>query len=107
MFDWKRLTNIIPDEIKQNPEKITFEHIYTLIINIINVLLGIGAFIAFAMILYGGFIYLTSYGDENKTTTAKNTLTWSIVGIIVIMLAVVIVNFVTVTLLGSNYKYTK
>lgn len=38
-------------------------------------------------LIWGGFQYLTSAGDPKKTESAKNTLTWAIVGFIVIVVA--------------------
>jgi hypothetical protein len=38
---------------------------------------------AFIMILYASIIYLTSYGEESKTETAKKTLMWSVIGLAV------------------------
>jgi hypothetical protein len=46
------------------------------------------------MILYGGFIWLTAGGNEDKVGSAKKIISAAIVGLIVILLAWAIVNFV-------------
>lgn len=61
----------------------TFED---LIGNIADFLLNVGAAIAVVMIIYGGFQYTTSRGDENKTKEAHTTLTYAIVGLTIIII---------------------
>ena len=53
--------------------------------------------IAVIMIIYGGFRYITSGGDSNSVGTAKNTLIYAIVGLIIVALAQIIVRFVLST----------
>ncbi|MEX2006683.1 MAG: pilin [Candidatus Saccharimonadales bacterium] len=61
------------------------------IINIISVIVGI---VAVVMIIWGGFKYITSGGAADKVTSAKNTLLYAIIGLIIVALAQVIVRFV-------------
>jgi len=61
---------------------------------IINVLLGLIGVVAVIMLIYGGFRYVLSAGDEKATTGAKNTILFAIIGIVVAVLAFAIVNFV-------------
>jgi len=46
---------------------------------------GLLAIIAVAMFLYGGYIYLTSAGEETMTEKAKKSILWSIIGIIIVI----------------------
>jgi len=46
------------------------------------------------MIIFSGLKYITANGDAEKMKSAKSTLQYSIVGLIVAMLAFTIVNFV-------------
>jgi hypothetical protein len=46
------------------------------------------------MIIYGGFRYITSGGDQNGVTAAKNTLLYAVIGLIVVALSQIIVKFV-------------
>ncbi len=63
------------------------------IIVIVNALLILAAIAAIVFIIIGGVRYITAQGDEDAVAQAKNTLIYAIVGIIVILLALVIVNF--------------
>ena len=63
---------------------------------IINVTLGLIGMTAVVMIIMGGFRYTSSQGDQAKVTSAKNTIIYGVVGLIVALLAFAIVNFVLV-----------
>lgn len=63
-----------------------------------NIILGVAGVIAVAMIIYGGVLYMTAGGNDEKIAKAKQTLTWAIGGLIVIISAVVVVNVVTIVL---------
>ena len=64
------------------------------IIGIINWLLILAALAAMIMLIYGGVQYIVSRGDEESASTAKNTILYAIIGLIVIGLAAVTVNFI-------------
>lgn len=65
-----------------------------LIGTLVNVLLYLVGALAVIMIIWAGITYTTSTGDSGKVTRAKNTLTYSIVGLVVAFLAYAIVNWV-------------
>lgn len=60
----------------------------------VNAFLTICGVVAVVMIIVGGFKYTTSAGDPGAVTKAKNTLIGAIVGLVIVVLAYVIVNFV-------------
>ncbi len=62
--------------------------------SIINILLFVIGIIAVLMIIIGGIRYVVSGGDSNAVTGAKNTILYSIVGLVVALMAFAIVNFV-------------
>lgn len=61
---------------------------------ITNVLLYIIGAIAVIMLIVGGIRYVTSGGDAGAVTSAKNTILYAVVGIVVAILAYAVVNFV-------------
>ena len=67
------------------------EGVVAKVVNIISLVVGI---IAVIMVLVGGIKYVTSSGDSNNINSAKNTILYAIVGLIVAALAQVIVRFV-------------
>ncbi|HJM04475.1 MAG TPA: pilin [Candidatus Saccharimonadaceae bacterium] len=61
---------------------------------VINVLLFIVGLVSVVMIIISGIRYTTSGGDSGAVTGAKNTLLYSVIGLVVAFLAYAIVNFV-------------
>ncbi|PIZ81056.1 MAG: hypothetical protein COY02_03195, partial [Parcubacteria group bacterium CG_4_10_14_0_2_um_filter_41_6] len=66
----------------------------TKIASVINIALGFLGMLATIMIIYAGFKWLTAAGNEDQVTKAKETLRNAVIGIAVIFLSFVIVNFV-------------
>ena len=64
------------------------------ITNIVNTLLSLAALVAAVFIVIGGVRYVTSQGDDDAVAAAKNTILYAAIGIIVILLSAVLVNFV-------------
>lgn len=62
--------------------------------DIINLLLFILGAIAVIMIVIGGIKYTTSNGDASNVKSAKDTIMYAVIGLVVAMLAYAIVNFV-------------
>jgi heme/copper-type cytochrome/quinol oxidase subunit 2 len=58
---------------------------------IINYALFFIGAIALVFVIYGGVLYITSGGDSEKTTKARNTLMYAILGIIVVVISYAIV----------------
>ena len=65
--------------------------IIPLVINIFSIVVGV---IAVIMIIVGGLKYITSSGDSGNVTSAKNTILYAVIGLVIVALAQVIVRFV-------------
>ena len=61
---------------------------------LINVFTSVMGFLAVAMIIYGGFMLLTAQGDPARIKRGKDVVLYSVIGLILVMLAYAIVNFV-------------
>jgi len=46
------------------------------------------------MLIFGGFRYVTSGGKQESVTSAKNTIIYAIIGLVIVALAQIIVQFV-------------
>lgn len=68
---------------------------------VVNVMLYAIGIIAVVMIIFGGIKYSTSAGDSSKVTSAKNTLLYAVVGLVVAIFAYAIVNWVFTQTSGS------
>lgn len=65
--------------------------IIKVVINILSVVVGV---VAVIMIIFGGLKYITSGGDSSNVSSAKNTIIYAIVGLVIVALAQFIVRFV-------------
>ena len=61
------------------------------VINILSVIVGI---VAVVMIIIAGLRYVTSGGKQESVTSAKNTILYAIIGLVIVALAQIIVHFV-------------
>ncbi len=62
--------------------------------NVLNVLFIAIGVIAVFMIIYSGIIYMTAAGDPGKIATAKKSIMYAIVGLVIAIMAYAIVNFI-------------
>jgi len=69
---------------------------------IINVFLGLLGIIDLSLMIYAGYIWMTSGGDEGKITEAKATLRNAVIGLIIILSAFAIVSFLFSVLDGRS-----
>ncbi len=67
------------------------------VVNIIQWVLGILALVAVALVIYGGFTWMTAAGNEERIEKGKKIISAAIVGLIVVILAWAIVIFVAGT----------
>jgi hypothetical protein len=73
-------------------------------INIVSYIIGIAAVI---MIIISAIKFTTSGGDSNSVSSAKSTLIWAIVGLVVAVLAQVIVSLTFNTATNISAKSTQ
>jgi len=69
------------------------------IARIIQVALGFLGILAVVLILYGGFVWMTSAGEPEKIDKAKKILRNAVIGLIIILLAFAIASFILNALL--------
>jgi Type IV secretion system pilin len=61
------------------------------VLNLLSFIVGIAAVI---MIIIGGLKYITSGGESSNVNSAKNTILYAVIGLVIVALAQVIVRFV-------------
>ena len=76
------------------PDGTGTDQIWILAGEIINWILIIAGIVAVGFIIFAGIRYVTSGGDAEKVKSAKNTLLYAIIGLLIAALALVIVNLV-------------
>jgi len=64
------------------------------VVKIINIALGLLGIVALGIVLYGGFVYMTAGGAEDKVATARKILVNGTIGLVIILSAFAITRFV-------------
>lgn len=70
--------------------------------DVVNIMFFIVGVMAVIMIIWGGIRYVLSAGNSAALTSAKNTIMYAVIGLIVAILAYTIVNFVINTVSGNG-----
>ena len=69
---------------------------------IINVMLSVLGIIFFVLLVYGGFLWMTSAGNDDKVKKAKTLITDAVIGLIIILAAYAISSFVITSLVEAT-----
>lgn len=70
--------------------------------NILFLSSALVALIIFVMFVIGGFLWLTSSGDEQKLSRAKGTLTWAVTGLALYLCSYLILSAIDILFLGGK-----
>ncbi len=66
-----------------------------------NLLIGLSAAAFFATFIYGGVLYLISFGSKDTVGKGKKALTGAAIGMVIVMSAWTIVNYLALSLTGK------
>ena len=79
--------------------------IYEIIRNIMMWLLALVGIIGVIGFVIAGILYLIAAGDSSKAETAKNAMTYSIIGVIVALMGFVIIQAVDMMLKAGSTRF--
>lgn len=71
------------------------------VISIIRIIFGLLGLIAFSLVAYAGFLWQTSKGDDTKIKTAKSILKNAAIGLVIILSAYAITEFIISRIVGA------
>ncbi len=74
----------------------------TIVGRIINIALGFLGVIAVGLIIYAGFLWMSSGGDEEKLTKAKSLLKNAVIGLVIVLSSWAIATFIISRLSGAT-----
>ena len=77
------------------------QDIRVIIARIIRVIIGFLGIIAVGLVMYAGWLWMTSEGNEEKIEQAKKLLQNAVIGLIIIIASFAIVSFILNSLLGG------
>lgn len=73
----------------------------TFVLRVANWILWFAGALVLIYLVYGGILYITAGGDAEKATKGRTAVINAVIGLIIILLAVVIIGWVT-GMLSSN-----
>lgn len=103
-FQWN---NIIPNLTCVTPEGVaTLNCLPALFVNIVNALLGLSGAAALFLVIYSGIKLITSGGEAKQVEGARHTLTYAVLGLVIVLTSFIIINIIsTVTGLGCIKEF--
>jgi type IV secretory pathway VirB2 component (pilin) len=81
--------------LAQSPPPAQVSDLNNIVGNVISILAPIGGFLALIFLIVGGFRYITAQGDPKASASARSTITWAILGLVFLILAWLILKFVS------------
>ena len=62
--------------------------------NVFQYIFPLAGLICVVFIIIGGYMWMSAAGDPSRVKTAQDTLTWAIIGLVVVLLAVAIIEVI-------------
>lgn len=78
------------------------QDLITTIAKVINIGLGVLGVVAVLLIIYAGFIWLTSQGNEEKIGQAKKILSGAVIGLVIILVSLAAATFIFNKLINAT-----
>lgn len=91
ILNWGNGVNPVTGQNNIPAEVVAAPSLMTIASNLLNFLLSMTGILAILMIVVGGLMYFAAGGDEKKTDTAKNIVTYAIIGTAVALVSLIIV----------------
>ena len=87
------------EDLPENPDFTTGKeeianYILILVANIYGMITDIASYVAVILVMWGGFLYVTSSGDPGKSTKGQKTIINSLIGIVIVKGSDIIFKFI-------------
>ncbi|MDD5415436.1 MAG: hypothetical protein PHE48_00345 [Candidatus Daviesbacteria bacterium] len=89
--------------IIDSPVQDRFPDLGSVLSGLLNITFYIAVFITFYFFIWGAFAYIVAQGKKEDLAKARNRITWSLIGLIIIFLSYFIARFVA-EILKTNIK---
>lgn len=76
------------------PKLSSINDIWLVLLGVTDILLRVAILVAIVYVLIGGFKYITSEGNPDKTSTAKKTVIDGLIGMVIAIVAATVVAFI-------------
>ena len=79
---------------KCEPQLNHLNDLWLIALALIEILLRLSVLVAIAFVLIGGFKFITSRANPDRTNTAKNTVVDGLIGLVIAVVATAVVSFI-------------
>ncbi|GAB4158880.1 MAG: hypothetical protein Fur003_2670 [Candidatus Dojkabacteria bacterium] len=86
----------LPQSLVQDGDLIQF------VKRVLNLVITLAALVAAGYLIYSGVQYILAAGDEGKVEKATKGITYSVIGLVIGFIAVLVVNFVLNDVIGAK-----
>ena len=76
-----------------------FSSLEAFIINLVNMAIAFSIIVAVVALIIAGFKYILAMGDEEKIGEATKSLIFALVGLVIVFIAPLVVQYITLVLL--------
>ena len=76
--------------------------IRSIVVNIINTVLTLFGLAFVALVIYGGWLWMTAAGNQERVDKAKKTLQWAAIGILIVILSLSVSFFIKDSLISAS-----
>ena len=77
---------------EEEPKKIG--ELFDVLDNVLQHIFPLAGLICVVFVIIGGYMWMSAAGDPSRVKSAQSTLTWAIIGLIVVLLAVAIIEVI-------------
>ncbi len=91
---WETAHYALPTNLGLAASSTDTPSIVAVIATVIQIILGVVGVVLLIMILYGGFMWITSSGNEQKIAKAKAIFGGALIGLVIILTAYVVTSFI-------------
>ncbi len=81
-------------QVNQNGGFATLDQLVVVFANLTSAISTLAGFAVLIMLIRGGISYITAQGDPKALTTARSTMTWSLIGLVIILAAFLIISLI-------------
>lgn len=99
---WNSIINNCVQDVSGAKDVATLKCIPAIFQLVLNFIFGFAGTVALFFVFFAGFKFLTSGGDPKQVEGARKTLTYAIIGLVVIILSFAIINFIAHTFMPGN-----
>lgn len=69
--------------------------IIVIILNVLSIAMQLAGYAAVGLVIWGGVKYILANGESGKVASAKSTIQNALIGLLIVLIAITIVDFVT------------